>query len=89
MTQNLSIGISQNEYNLYKIVINFDLSHRGHRSNMSCNLRLLLHRSHILFHLLPLCQLSENTSSKRDLMAQRLACRAEDREVPSSSPTKD
>ena len=25
----------------------------------------------------------------RDLMAQRLACRAEDREVPGSSPTQD
>ena len=30
---------------------------------MSCNLPLLLHRSHTLFHLLQLCQLSENTSS--------------------------
>ena len=29
------------------------------------------------------------SSVKRDLMAQRLARRAEDREVPGSSPTQD
>ena len=30
-----------------------------------------------------------NPQTQRDVMAQRLACRAEDREVPGSSPTQD